>query len=168
MIARKTELGRIIIDNFKIKIPIFGNLFKQSYLARLARSLSNLLDSKLSIVRTMEITANSMGNEVYRKRLLIATEDIKQGIPLAESLASSDLFPPMLTNMIEVGEQTAQLDAISAKVAAFYENEVDTTVEGISKIIEPVILILIGGTVAVVVASIMLPIMKLSESAGAL
>ena len=98
----------------------------------------------------------------------MATEDIKQGIPLGENLMSSDLFPPMLVNMIDVGEKTAQLDEITAKVAKFYEDEVDTAVAGISKIIEPVILIVIGVTVGTVVAAVMLPIMQLSDLSGSL
>lgn len=160
---KKTDTGKYFFDKLKIKMPIFGILFKEAYLARFARSLSNLLDSNVTIVKTLEITANSMGNEVYRKRLLLAMEDIKQGIPLGENLMSSDLFPPMLVNMIDVGEKTAQLDEITAKVAVFYEEEVDTAIAGISKVIEPVILVVIGLTVGTVVASVMLPIVKLSS-----
>lgn len=163
MIFKKTDLGKYTLDKVKLNIPIFGLLFKEAYLARFARSLSNLLDSNVSIVKTLEITANSIGNEVYRRRLLLAVEDIKQGIPLAENLNDTFLFPPMLVNMIDVGEKTAQLDEITAKVAIFYEDEVDTAVQGISKIIEPVILIVIGLTVGTVVAAVMLPIMKLSS-----
>lgn len=162
-IFKKTDTGKYAFDKLQLSIPIFGNLFKESYLARFARSLSNLLDSNISIVKTLEITANSIGNEVYRKRIMLGMEDIKQGIPLAETLANSPLFPPMLISMIDVGEKTAQLDEITAKVAAFYESEVDTAVEGISKVIEPVILIVIGLTVGTVVAAVMLPIMKLSS-----
>ncbi len=168
MLFRRTDRGRYFFDSVKLKIPIFGGLFKMAFLSRFARSLSNLTDSNVSIVKTLEITANSMGNEVYRKSLLLAVEDIKQGIPLAENISSNPLFPPMLVNMIDVGEKTAQLDAITAKVAAFYEDEVDTAVAGISKIIEPVILIIIGLTVGTVVAAIMLPIMQLSDVAGAI
>jgi type IV pilus assembly protein PilC len=165
---KKTSIGKYAFDKFKISVPIFGTLFKKSYLARFARSLSNLLDSNISIVRAIEITANSIGNDVYKKSLMLAMEDIKQGIPLGESLLENPLFPPMLVNMIEVGEKTAQLDEISAKVAKFYEEEVDTAVSGISKIIEPVILVVIGVTVGGVVAAIMLPIMQLSDIAGSL
>lgn len=165
-VFRKLPFGRYAIDTFKIKVPIFGKLFQQAYLSRFARSLSNLLDSNISIVKTIEITANSIGNEVYKRRLLLASEDIKQGIPLAENLTDSPLFPPMLVNMIDVGEKTAQLDSITAKVAKFYEMEVDTAVAGISKIIEPVVLIVIGLAVGTIVASIMLPIMQLTDLAG--
>jgi type IV pilus assembly protein PilC len=165
---KKTYGGRVFFDTLKLKIPIFGRLFQMAYLSKFARSLSNLTDSNVSIVRTLEITANSIGNEVYRKKLLLSVEDIKQGIPLAENLSATDLFPPMLVNMIDVGEKTAQLDAITGKIATFYENEVDTAVAGISKIIEPVILIIIGLTVGAVVGAIMMPIMQLSDLTSAL
>ncbi len=163
ILFKKTETGRYTLDKVKLKFPIFGALFLKAYLSRFARSLSNLLDSNVTIIDTLEITANSIGNEVFRKRLMLSVEDMKQGIPLAENLNESDLFPPMLVNMIDVGEKTAQLDEITAKVAAFYEDEVDTAVAGISKIIEPVILIVIGLSVGLIVAAIMLPIMQLSD-----
>jgi len=165
---KKTKEGMYLLDKFKLSIPIFGGLLKKSCLSRFARSLNNLLDSNVSIVKTMEITANSIGNEVYKRRLLLSIEDIKQGIPLAENLSESSLFPPMLVNMIDVGEKTAQLGEITEKVAEFYEEEVDTAVAGISKIIEPIILVIVGLTVGTVVAAIMLPIMKLANLSGAL
>lgn len=166
MTVRKTDFGKYAIDKFKITMPLFGSLFKKAYLSRFARSFSNLLDSNISVVKAIEITGNSIGNAVYKKRLFVSMEDVKQGIPIAESLTEGDLFPPMLVNMIEVGEKTAQLPEISGKVADFYEDEVDTAVAGISKIIEPVILVVIGLTVGAVVAAIMLPIMKLTDVAG--
>lgn len=168
VVFKRTNIGRYTFDKLKLKIPIFGKLFMKSYLARFARSLGNLVDSQVSIVRSLEITANSIGNEVYRRRLLLSVEDIKQGIPLAENLSESPLFPPMLVNMIDVGEKTAQLDEITSKVANFYEKELDTTINGISKIIEPVILVFVGLTVGLVVLAVMLPIVKLSELSGAL
>ncbi len=166
ILFKKTDNGRYFFDNLKLKLPVFGKLFQQSYLAKFSRSLSSLLDSNISIVKTLEITANSIGNEVYRKKLMLSMEDIKQGIPLAENLTANELFPPMLVNMIDVGEQTAQLDEIALKVAVFYENEVDNAVAGISKIIEPVILIVIGVSVGIIVGAVMLPIMQLTDMAG--
>lgn len=163
ILFKRTDVGTYTFDNLKLKIPVFGKLYKKSYLARFARSLGNLVDSQVSIVKSLEITANSIGNEVYRRRILLSVEDIKQGIPLAENLSESPLFPPMLVNMIEVGEKTAQLDEITAKVANFYEKELDTTINGISKIIEPIILVVVGLTVGLVVLAVMLPIVKLSE-----
>jgi len=165
---KKTDIGRFTLDKVTLKMPIFGKLFMKAYLARFARSLSNLLDSNISIVKTIEITATSIGNEIYKRRLLLAMEDIKQGIPLAENLTDSDLFPSMLVNMVDVGEKTAQLGEITAKVADFYESEVDTAVAGISKIIEPIILVVMGLSVGLLVAAVMLPIMKLTDVAGTL
>jgi type IV pilus assembly protein PilC len=165
MAFKRTEYGKFHLDNFKIKVPILGRLFKLAYLARFSRALSSLLDSKLSIVNSIEITANSIGNEPYRRRLMMAREDIKQGIPLNEAMTESYLFPAMLISMIEVGEKTAALDEMMLKVARFYEQELDTAVEGLSKIIEPIILIVIGATVGGVVSAIMLPIMSLSNLA---
>ncbi|MFA6917714.1 MAG: type II secretion system F family protein [Candidatus Gracilibacteria bacterium] len=165
-IFRKTDFGRYYLDLFKLKVPLFGQLFRKAYLSRFARSLSNLLSSGLSIVTTLEIVANSVGNEIYRKKLLLATEDIKQGIPLAETLAESDFFPPMLLSMIEVGEKTAQLDTILNKVADFYENEVSTSINGLSKLLEPLILVVIGVSVGLIVGAIMMPIMDMSSLAG--
>jgi len=166
MLFKKTDIGREFLDDMKINVPIFGKMFRMAYLARFARSLSNLLNSQLTILRTIEITANSIGNEVYRKRLLVASEDVKQGLPLSESLMDSDLFNPMIINMIDIGEQTAQLDVIAGRIATFYENELDNKVNGISKVIEPVVLILIGGSVGLVVGAVMMPIMNLSQLAG--
>ena len=165
-LGKKTEGGKYIWDKLKINIPVFGKLFKMTYLSRFARSISNLMGSGVPIVKTLDITSTAVGNEVYKRRIFLSTEDIKQGIPLAENLSDHKLFPPMLVNMVEVGEKTAQLDAIMAKVADYYEEDVATTVQGISKIIEPIILILIGVSVGVIVAAIMLPIMQLSNIAG--
>jgi len=166
ILYKKTDTGKYAFDRLKLNIPIFGTLFKKIYLARFAMSLSNLIDSGISIVRAFEITANSIGNEVYRKKLLLIKEDLKQGIPIADNLMQSELFPPMMVSMIEVGEQTAQLGEITEKISDFYESEVDTTVEGLSKVLEPVILVVIGVTVGGVVAAIMMPIMQLSDLAG--
>jgi type IV pilus assembly protein PilC len=163
---KRTDTGRYTLDLLKLKVPVFGPLFQKAYLSRFARSLSNLLGSGLSIISTLEIVANSVGNEVYRKKLLISTEDLKQGIPLAEALAESEFFPPMLLSMMDIGEKTAQLDAILAKVAAFYEDEVTTSVNGLSKLLEPIILVVIGLSVGIVVAAVMIPIMQMSNLAS--
>ncbi len=160
---KKTDTGNYMMDNAKLHMPIFGKLLQKGYLSRFSRSLGNLVDSKISIVRALEITANSIGNEVYRRKLMLSMEDIKQGIPLAENLSSSSLFPPMLVSMIDVGEQTAQLDEITKKVAKFYEDEVDTAVNSISKLIEPIIIVTIGLSVFAVVAAVMLPLIQLSN-----
>lgn len=166
MMWRKTDTGRYVWDSMKIRMPIFGKLFVKTYISRFARSLSNLLGSGVPIVKGLEITASAIGNDVYKRRIFLAGEDVKQGIPLAENLSDPKLFPVMLANMVEVGEKTAQMDVILDKIANFYEEEVSTTVAGIAKIIEPIVLVLIGLSVGAIAAAIMLPIMQLSNMAG--
>jgi len=163
VMASKKPNGKYILDKFKMGIPVFGKLFMMTYLSRFARSISNLMSSGVPVVKTMEITASSIGSEVYKRRIMLASEDIKQGIPLAENLADSKLFPPMIVNMVEVGEKTAQLDEIMIKVAKYYEDNVSDTVAGLAKILEPMILVIIGVSVGVIVAAVMLPIMNLSD-----
>jgi type IV pilus assembly protein PilC len=166
--GKKTKQGAFWFGKFKLGVPVFGKLFQMTYLARFARSIANLMASGVPIVKTLEITATAVGNEVYKRRVLLTAEDMKQGIPLAENLADPKLFPPMLVNMAEVGEKTAQLDTIMLKIADYYEEDVATSVKGLAKIIEPVILIVIGVSVGVIVAAVMLPIMQLSDVAGGL
>jgi type IV pilus assembly protein PilC len=168
VMGSKRQQGKYILDKIRMAVPVFGGLFKMTYLSRFARSLSNLMSSGVPVVKTLEITANSVGNEVYKRRILLAAEDMKQGIPLAENLSDSKLFPPMIVNMVEVGEKTAQLDEIMLKVASYYEENVSDTVKGLAKILEPAILIVIGVSVGIIVAAVMLPIMQLSDVASAI
>ncbi|HLG25246.1 MAG TPA: type II secretion system F family protein, partial [Candidatus Gracilibacteria bacterium] len=125
-----------------------------------------LLGSGVPIIKSIEIVSHAIGNEVYKRRLLLTAEDMKRGIPMAENLSESKLFPKMLVNMIEVGEQTAQLETVTLKVAEFYDEEIDNVVQSLTKIMEPLILVIIGVTVGGLVAAIMLPIMQLTTSAG--
>ncbi len=127
-----------------------------------------MLGSGVPIIRSIEIVAHAIGNEVYKRRLMLTAEDMKRGIPIAENLAESPLFPAMLVNMIEVGEQTAQLETVTLQVAEFYDEEVNTTVNALTKTLEPLILVIIGVVVGGLVAAVMLPIMQLTNVAGSL
>lgn len=168
MMGKKTYVGRFAWDKMKLSLPAFGKLFKKTYLARFARALASLLGSGVPIIRSLEITSSAIGNEVYKRRIYLSSEDMKQGIPLAENLSDTNLFPPMIVNMIEIGEKTAQLDEILVKVAYYYEEEVSTSVEGLAKILEPLVLIVIGVSVGAIMAAVMLPIMNLTDMAGAM
>ncbi len=165
---KKTRSGRYIVDYMKLKVPIFGNVIQKAILSKFARSFSNLMTSGIPIVKAIEIVAESVGNEVYKRRFMLTAEDMRHGIPMAENLSNSKLFPTMLVNMIEIGEQTAQLDTVMLKVADFYDEEIDTVVAALSKTMEPLILVIIGVTVGGLVAAIMLPIMQLTNVAGSL
>lgn len=165
---RRTREGKQAIDWLLLHLPAFGPLLQKSILARFSRSLGNLLTSGVPIIQSLLINARGLGNEQYRKRVELASEDVARGIPLGESLRDSPEFPPMMVQMIAVGEQTAQLDTIAIKIAEYYEDEVDTAVASISKIIEPFILIFVGVVVGGIVAAIMMPIIQLTQISGAL
>lgn len=162
-LAKKFEKGKYFFDLILLKLPIFGSLVKKSILAKFSRSLGNLISSGISIVKALNINANAVGNEVYKKRILLAAEDLKSGISLGVNLKDSDLFPDMVVNMISIGEKTAQLDSITKKIAKFYDEEVDEAVKGLSKAFEPLILILVGVVVGGIVAAIMMPIINLTD-----
>ncbi len=163
---RKTRGGRHALDLMKLKLPIFGSLIKKNALSKFARSFSNLMGSGVPIITSIEIVAHAIGNEVYKRRLILTAEDMRRGIPIAENLAESSLFPTMLVNMVEIGEQTAQLENVMQKVADFYDEEIDTAVRSLTKIMEPLILVIIGLVVGGLVAAIMLPIIQLTNVAG--
>lgn len=163
---KNTPTGRYNWDLFVLKIPLFGPLIQKSVLSRFSRSMSNLLGSGVPIVPALKIIAGGIGNEGYREKLLLAAKDLEQGIPLAENLSDSKLFPTMLVNMIEVGEQTAQLETVTEKVALFYDEEVDNAVKTLTKVMEPLILVTVGVVVGGIVAAVMLPIIQLTGNAG--
>jgi type IV pilus assembly protein PilC len=160
---KKTKTGRYYWDYMLLSIPVFGDLVKKSLLSKFSYSFGNLLSSGVPIIKAIEIVATAVGNEVYRKRFLLTAEDMKSGIPMAENLSNSKLFPSMLVNMIEVGEQTAQLENVTQKVAEFYDEEVSTAVAALTKIMEPLIIVIVGITVGGLVAAIMLPIIQLTD-----
>lgn len=166
-IWKKTKQGKYYWDNFILHIPIFGTMNRKMVLMQFCQSLSNLASSGVSIVKALEITSTTVGNEVYRRRILFIKEDVEQGIPIADNIREDKtMFPVMLTAMIEVGEKTAELGKITNKVAEFYKEEVETMVKSLSSLMEPIIIVVIGGVVGFIVAAIMQPIMMMSEVAS--
>jgi type IV pilus assembly protein PilC len=163
---KKTRTGKYLWDAMMLKLPVFGPIFQKGALSKFSRSFSNMMASGVPIIKSIEIVAHAVGNEVYKRRLLLTAEDMKRGIPMAENMAESKLFPKILVNMIEVGEQTAQLETVVLKVAEFYDEEIDEVVRSLTKIMEPLILAIIGVTVGGLVAAIMLPIIQLTNIAG--
>jgi len=162
----KTKNGKYQWHFLLLKFPLFGSLIEKATLARFSRTFSNLLASGVPIVQSLNIIGNATKNEVYKRKFKLAADDIKSGIPLAETLRNTKYFPTLFVNMLEVGEQTAQLESICVKVADFYEEEVDTTVKSLTKILEPIVIVFVGVAVGGLVAAIMLPIMSLANIAG--
>ena len=164
---KNTLSGRILWQKFVLKLPLFGNLTRKAILAQFCQGLSSLNSSGISIVKSLQIVADIVGNEVYRRRILLISEDVKKGISIAENLKDdTKLFPTMVASMIQVGEQTAQLDVVTEKIAKFYQEEVDDMVKNLSSLLEPFIIVIIGIGVGLLVAGIMKPIMMMSEVAS--
>ncbi len=167
--ARRNKQVKYAMDYTLLYIPIFGNLMRKLMIARFARMLSSLMDAGLPIVKALEINAHALGNSVYRRRIEFASQDVAQGIPLGENLTDNEfLFPPMVASMISVGEQTSKLSEVATKIADYYEDEVDTVIASMSKLMEPIILVFMGGAVGFIVAAIMQPIMALSDLSGSI
>jgi type IV pilus assembly protein PilC len=163
---KRTKNGRYQWHSVVLHIPVVGGLVRKSTLAQFTRNLGNLLGAGVSIVQSMNIVANAMKNEVYMRKIKLAGDDLRGGIPLAETLRNTKYFPVMLVNMIEIGEQTAQLEDVCKRLSAFYDEQVDDSVKNLTKVIEPVIMIFVGAAVGGLVAAIMLPIMSLADIAG--
>lgn len=160
---RQTESGKYRFDRIMLHLPIMGKVMQKVILSKFSRVLSNLLSSGISIVESLRIVSDVVGNEVYRQRILLLREDIKRGIKIGESLEDDRLFPEMLVQMIKVGEETAKLDTIILKIADFYDEEVDTTINSINKLLEPVIIVSMAVVVGFIAVGIMQPIMNLAD-----
>lgn len=162
---RKTKQGKKIIHKILLRLPIFGNILKKINLARFTRTLSSLLKTDIPIVQTLQIIAKTLGNFYYSEAMLKASEQVKKGISISKTLAEqSILFPPIITQMINVGEESGTLDTISEQVANFYEEDVDQTMSGLSTIIEPVLMLVIGAVVAVMALAVLMPMYGLVQT----
>lgn len=161
-----TEGGRSQWDRLKIHLPIIGDIFKKIYLARFARNLSTLVVGGIPIIKALQIVADIINNTVYRTIVLGTVTDISNGKSISEGLSSHPEFPAIVTQMVRVGEQTAQLDDILGKLAVFYEKEVDAKVSTLTSLMEPVIMVVLGIGVGILVAGVLLPIYNLASTAG--
>ena len=160
----KTESGRFMIDRIKLKIPVFGKLFERVYMARFARNLSTLVAGGIPIVKALDTVADIVGNAVYREIILDASHQVRNGKSIASAMAGRKEIPPIISQMIQIGESTGKLQDIMGKLAGFYEKEVDSMLRILTTLIEPIIMMLLGLAVAVMVAGILLPIYNLASA----
>ena len=158
----KTESGAKAMDPIFLKVPVFGDLTRKQSIARFSRTLSTLLSSGVPIIDALEITARSSGNWVVEDAILRARTSIKGGENIADPLTKTTVFPPMVTQMIAIGEASGGLDEMLAKVADFYDAEVDQAVENLTSALEPIIMVVLGGIVGFLVISMYLPIFQLA------
>ncbi|USN53927.1 MAG: type II secretion system F family protein [Candidatus Nomurabacteria bacterium] len=161
----KLNKVRYTMDRLILKLPIAGQIVKKIHLAQLTRTLSSLLETDIHIVESFQIIARTMSNSQYRLAIEQAAEKLKTGSTIATVLGEHpDLFTPILIQMVTVGEQSGSLDQIANEVADFYESDVDDTMSNLSTIIEPILMLLLGGAVALLAVSIILPIYQLTEA----
>jgi type IV pilus assembly protein PilC len=156
-----TEMGKMKVDRIALRVPVLGMVIRKSAIARFTRTLGTLISSGVPILAGLDITARTAGNKVVEKAIYATRESISQGDTIAEPLRQSGVFPPMVTQMIGVGEQTGALDEMLDKIANFYDSEVDTAVEQLTSIIEPVMIVLMGVLVGGMLISMYLPMFKL-------
>jgi type IV pilus assembly protein PilC len=161
---KKSESGRKVWGRAVLRIPAkIGDVVKKATLARFARTLATLSAAGVPILQSIEITATSSGNWVVEQALLKSRDAIREGIPLYKPLETEPVFPPMVTRMIAVGEETGDIDGMLTKIAEFYESEVDAAVKALTSIIEPLMIVVVGGIVGSIVISMYLPMFKIFE-----
>jgi len=166
VIYKRSEKGRLFIDRLLLKIPKIGDLLRKVAVAKFSRTFGTLLNSGVAILDALDIVARTSGNKFIEKHLLRSKVDIEQGKNIVYPLEKSGVFPPMVTQMISVGEETGALDQMLSKIADFYDDEVDRAVEGLTKMIEPMLMLIVGGSVGFIIVAMYLPIFKLGDVIG--
>ncbi len=159
-----TEEGKLLRDKLKFRIPVFGAILKKSAVARMARTMSSLFMGAVPIIQILEVTEQVVGNRLLGAVLREARDSLQQGKLLSEPFTKSGLFPPMVTQMLIIGEETGQVDKMLSKVADFYETDVDQSVDRLKSVVEPLMLLIVGCIVGIIVAAIMSPMFKMYEN----
>jgi type IV pilus assembly protein PilC len=162
----KTEKGQRLIDGWTLKAPIFGIILKKVAVARFTRTLGTLIKSGVPIMQALETVAQTAGNVVIADAVLLTRESIREGGHLSDPLKKSGIFPSMVTSMISVGEETGALDTMLAKIADFYDQEVETSVEGLTSLIEPLVMVVMGAVIGSIVISLFMPMFGLGDLAS--
>lgn len=158
-----SEKGRYKIDRFSLKAPIFGDLFRKIAISRFSRTLATLLRSGVQLLQALDIVKFVVDNKVLTEAIDQTKHSVKEGESIADPLKRSGQFPPMVIHMIAVGEKTGSLENMLEKIANNYDAEVDTTVGSLTTLLEPLMILVMGGVVTLIVLSILLPILKMSE-----
>jgi type IV pilus assembly protein PilC len=162
----QTENGKVVVDRLLLKIPVFGSLLKKVAVARFSRTLGTLVSSGVPILDGLSIVSRTSGNKTIEAAILNARSSIREGETIAEPLNRSGIFPPMVIQMISVGESTGALDSMLSKIADFYEEEVDIAVANLTSLLEPFLMIFLGVVIGGVVISMYLPIFSMASAIG--
>jgi len=162
----QTENGKAVVDRLLLKVPVFGPLLRKVAVARFSRTLGTLVSSGVPILDGLSIVSRTSGNKTIEKAILNARASIREGETIAEPLNRSGIFPPMVIQMISVGESTGALDSMLSKIADFYEDEVDIAVANLTSLLEPFLMIFLGVVIGGVVISMYLPIFSMASAIG--
>ena len=160
----RTPKGKRVFDTVVLKIPAVNGIVKKVAVARFARTFSALMGAGVAVLECLDVTSRAVGNTLYTEALQNAAKQVKNGVSLSAVLEKNELFPAIVGQMLAVGEETGQTDTVLIKVADFYEEEVDLAIEGVSSIIEPAMIVLMGSMVGLIAASVMTPIAQLSQN----
>jgi type IV pilus assembly protein PilC len=161
-----TPSGKIKYHLLLLKIPILKNVVIKMAIARFARTFASLMSAGVGVLEALDVTGGSIGNKIIEQELKDAAKEVKNGKQLSEPLSHSKYFPPIVAQMLAIGEESGQIDTVLLKVADFYEEEVDTLIDGMSSLIEPLMIIVLGSIVGIIAASVMGPISSLSKNIG--
>jgi type IV pilus assembly protein PilC len=162
----KTQSGRRVVDGFLLKVPVLGMLLRKIAVARFCRTLATLTASGVPILEGLEITARTSGNAIVEDAIMAVRKAVEEGKTISAPLAETKVFPPMVVQMINVGEQTGALDQMLSKIAEFYEEEVDTAVAGLMKLLEPLMIVVLGGIIGTIVTAMYLPMYAILNKIG--
>jgi type IV pilus assembly protein PilC len=162
----RTEVGRMTIDRFVLRAPIFGPLMRKVAISKFTRTLSTMMNSGVPILDGLEIVSKTAGNKVVEKALMETRKNIREGKTIAEPLQETKIFPPMVVQMIAVGEATGALDSMLAKIADFYDDEVDAAVSAMTSLLEPIMMVFLGGVVGGMIVAMYLPIFQIASVVG--
>jgi type IV pilus assembly protein PilC len=162
----KTPKGKYQFHAVLLRLPVLSTVIRKIAIARFARTFASLMSAGVSVLESLDVTGAAIGNKVIEGELKAAAIEVKNGKQLSETLAKSKNFPPIIGQMLAVGEETGQIDTILEKVADFYDEEVDATIEGLSSIIEPLLIVVLGSVVGLIAASVMGPIASLNKNIG--
>jgi len=159
---KATESGRQVWDRFKLKLPMrIGDTVLKVTMARFSRTLSTLVAAGVDIIKALEITGQTSGNYVVEEALAGVRAKVHEGIPIAQPLVENEVFPPMVAQMVKIGEETGELEKMLSKIADFYEDEVDASVQSLTSIVEPIMMIGVGLMVGTIIIAMYMPMFKM-------
>ncbi len=156
-----TDKGRGIWDTFKLRVPVFGKLVRLTALTRFSRTLASLLRAGVPLLESLEITSGTVGNTVVSRAITDVSDGVKQGEPMARRLKDHPVYPAMVVQMISVGEETGAVDTMLDKIADFYEQEIEATVDALTSLLEPLLIVVLGGAVGSMVISLYMPMFNI-------